>query len=294
MTILDITRAPKGLATPPAQPGGTAFSACAVAIIGAGFSGTMAAIHLRRLLPPEQVIFLIERSGRFARGVAYADTGAAHLLNVRAANMSAFPDDAGHFERWLEAHAANWPGEIHRTPAGIFATRRFYGRYLRAALRAEISTSGGTVRLLADEVQALGSIPGGWRLACRSGKSIAAAGVVLAAGNLPSSRPGDDVEVRDPWTQAALAGLRPDAPVLIAGTGLTMIDLVMALHASGFRGPVAALSRRGLLPHPHEAIGQAWPTPPLPQWRAARRWGCCARCGRSSGPRGRRALAGAR
>ena len=261
VTRLEITRAPDGLAAPPAQLGGTASSACAIAIIGAGFSGTMAAIHLRRLLPPDQVIFLIERSGRFARGLAYADTGAAHLLNVRAANMSAFPDDAGHFERWVEANAANWPGEIHRTPAGIFATRRFYGRYLRAALHAEISASGGTVRLLADEVQALAPTPGGWRLACRSGKSIEAAGVVLAAGNLPASRPCDGVEFRDPWTPAALADLQPDAPVLLVGTGLTMVDLVMALRARGFRGPVVALSRRGLLPHPHEVIGQAWPAP---------------------------------
>jgi uncharacterized NAD(P)/FAD-binding protein YdhS len=258
---LEITRAPDGLAAPPIQLGGTASSACAIAIIGAGFSGTMAAIHLRRLLPPDQVIFLIERSGRFARGLAYADTGAAHLLNVRAANMSAFPDDAGHFERWVEANAANWPNEIHRTPAGIFATRRVYGRYLRAALHAEINASGGTVRLLADEVQALAPTPGGWRLACRSGKSIEAAGVVLAAGNLPSSRPCDGVEFRNPWTPAALADLQPDASVLIVGTGLTMIDLVMTMHARGFHGPVVALSRRGLLPHAHEAVGQVWPTP---------------------------------
>jgi uncharacterized NAD(P)/FAD-binding protein YdhS len=58
-----------------------------------------------------------------------------------------------------------------------------------------------------------------------------------------------------------VAGLRPEAPVLIVGTGLTMIDLVHALAAQGFRGQILALSRRGLLPLAHEHIAQPWPTP---------------------------------
>lgn len=241
-------------------PDGTA-SICATAIIGAGFSGTMAAIHLRRRLPPAQDIHLIERTGAFARGIAYADTGAAHLLNVRAANMSAFADDPQHFERWLDANAAECAGEIHRTPAGIFATRRLYGSYLQATLHAEIAASGGTVRLLADEVQTLTQASGSWQLNCRSGKQITASSVVLASGNLPAERPHDGIEFRDPWTPDALAGLRPDAPVLIVGTGLTMVDITLAMRAQGFSGPIITLSRRGLVPHRHAASGAAWPTP---------------------------------
>src|SRR5271165_2787303 len=115
MTRSEIIRAPDGDRAPPATRGGTETGSCAIAIIGAGFSGTMVAIHLRRRLPPDQMVYLFERSGRFASGLAYADTGAAHLLNVRAANMSALPEDAGHFERWVEANAACWQGEFHRT-----------------------------------------------------------------------------------------------------------------------------------------------------------------------------------
>lgn len=237
----------------------TAAENCAIAIIGAGFSGTMVAIHLRRLLPPEQKIYLIERSGDFARGLAYADTGAAHLLNVRVANMSAFPGDPGHFERWVEQHAAAWPGEIHATPAGCFATRRLYGAYLQATLQEEIASSGGTVRLLADDVQELTRTAEGWRLNGQSGRQVLAQGVVLATGGLPAERPCDGVEFRDPWAPAALAGLDPALPVLIIGTGLTMVDLVLALQAQGFAGRIIALSRRGLVPHPHEAIERSWP-----------------------------------
>lgn len=52
-----------------------------VAIVGAGFSGTMAAIHRRHALPPEWVVVLFARTGRFARGPAYV--GTTSLASIR-------------------------------------------------------------------------------------------------------------------------------------------------------------------------------------------------------------------
>src|SRR5436190_623098 len=83
------------------------------------------------------------RSGRFARGPAYAQTDAPHLLNVRSVNMSALPDDPSHFERWLAEQTQAWSAEVQVTEAGTFATRRLYGRYLRALLYEEMTLSGG-------------------------------------------------------------------------------------------------------------------------------------------------------
>ncbi|MGI4943187.1 MAG: FAD/NAD(P)-binding protein [Janthinobacterium lividum] len=239
-----------------------------VGIVGAGFSGTMAAIHLRRALPPDWVVVLFDRTGRFARGPAYAETGAPHLLNVRSANMSALPDDPGHFERWLASQAGRWPGEVQVTEAGTFASRRLYGRYLRALLYDEMTLSGGRVRLCSDDVTSLdptGLDPAGtgWRITCASGRTVTAAAVVIASGTLPSSQPCDGVVFHDPWAAGATAGLRPGEPVLIVGTGLTMVDLVLAMHARGFDGPVIALSRRGLVPKRHTPPGPAWPCPPF-------------------------------
>ncbi len=232
-----------------------------IAIIGAGFSGTMAAIHLRRELPPNYIVYLFERTGRFARGLAYAASGTPHLLNVRSMNMSAFPQDLGHFERWIEQEAGRFPDEFKRTKAGTFATRRLYGRYLRRLLYEEMKASGGRVRLAADDVIALEHAPEGWRLTCASGRDITVSGLVLAAGNLPSSRSCDGVVFNDPWTQSAISGLRPDEPVLIVGTGLTMIDLALGMNGQGFRGPIVAVSRRGLVPQCHDHVERAWPTP---------------------------------
>ncbi len=233
-----------------------------IVIIGAGFSGTMAAIHLRHALPPDHAVILFDRAGRFTRGPAYAASEAPHLLNVRSVNMSALADDLGHFERWLAGLAAPWPDEVHTTEAGIFASRRLYGRYLRALLYDEMTRSGGRVRLCSDHVLGLAPAKDGWRVACASGREVAAAAVVIASGNLPSSRPGDGVVFHDPWASGATAGLRPGEPVLIVGTGLTMVDLALAMHARGFDGPIIALSRRGLVPQRHAAPGPAWPCAP--------------------------------
>jgi uncharacterized NAD(P)/FAD-binding protein YdhS len=50
---------------------------------------------------------------------------------------------------------------------------------------------------------------------------------------------------------AALADLDPTAPVLLIGTGLTMVDTAISLLGRGHTGPIHALSRRGLLPRRH-------------------------------------------
>jgi uncharacterized NAD(P)/FAD-binding protein YdhS len=39
--------------------------------------------------------------------------------------------------------------------------------------------------------------------------------------------------------------------VIIPGTGLSMIDTVMALHGAGFKGKITAISRNGLIPATH-------------------------------------------
>lgn len=240
------------------------LSNCTIAIIGAGFSGTMMAIQLRHRLPAAARILLIERSGIFARGVAYAQTSQPYLLNVRAANMSAFPHDPGHFERWLSHAPEIAHADIVPTEAGIFAARRLYGRYLQETLAATRQRGHGEVELVEDEIERLTPSRHGWVLRGASGARIQVSGVVLACGNLPSVRPHDGLVFSNPWREDALRGLNPSDAVVIVGTGLTMVDLVFGLQSTGFEGPIIAISRRGLLPHPHAATPGAWPTPDFP------------------------------
>src|SRR3546814_19633354 len=77
-----------------------------IAIIGAGFTGTLLAIELLRLTEGRDRIHLFEKAPPFGRGVAYATESPSHLLNARAGDMSAFDRKPQHFVAWLNSAAA--------------------------------------------------------------------------------------------------------------------------------------------------------------------------------------------
>ena len=110
-------------------------SNCDVAVIGAGFSGTLTAVHLVRMSAGTVSVALIEKRKRFARGVAYATEDPNHLLNVPAGKMGAYAQDPEHFLRWCHEHPdrchAAAVGNIH---AGSFVPRMLYGDYLEELL----------------------------------------------------------------------------------------------------------------------------------------------------------------
>lgn len=224
-----------------------------VAIIGAGFSGTLQAINLLRHDGPRAT--LIERAPVAGTGLAYGAAHPSHVLNVRAANMSAFPDDPGHFVRWLEARGM-------ADAAAAFIPRVTYGEYLRELLESALRNSAGRLRLVRGEVTNLEPGPT-LRIAMAEG-TIEADAAVLAVGNLPPhDPPGLDAALLasprycgDPWDARVPEGLADDDTVLVIGTGLTMVDVALLLDARGFRGRIVALSRRGLLPRPHAPMGE--------------------------------------
>ncbi len=240
-----------------------------IAVIGAGFSGTMAALHLSRLMP-ERPVLLCEKSSAFARGLAYATGCSDHLLNVRATNMSAFPDQPEHFSRWLETCPLDGAAWTRSTPAGLFAARGLYGRYLTDLLLAALSKPGpGPLLMLEnDEVVDLAPTEDGFDLTLAAGRRRRVAGAVLACGNLRAPRGPRSRYAVDPWDDTPLDDLRSDLPLLIIGTGLTMVDAVAALRQRRFDGPILAVSRHGLLPQVHAATAP-WPAPAIPA--AARR-----------------------
>ena len=67
--------------------------ACSIAIVGGGASGALMAAHLLKCAGDRVRLTLIEPRAQIGRGLAYATENESHRLNVRASNMSAFPDD---------------------------------------------------------------------------------------------------------------------------------------------------------------------------------------------------------
>jgi uncharacterized NAD(P)/FAD-binding protein YdhS len=225
-----------------------------IGIIGAGFSGALLALHLLRRCGPLDRIFLIEKSGRLGAGLAYSTGNSSHLLNVRAGNMSAFSAEPNHFVDWLRRLPAQARSVVADDPPGAssFAPRGLFGAYVQQALAEAIwrGERGERLTVVSDAVDAIVRREDGLELQLAVGRKITVDQAVLAIGNFPPARSSGAI-VGDPWDARATAGLDPDAPVLILGTGLTMIDTVVSLLDAGHRGPIRAVSRRGLLPRQH-------------------------------------------
>ena len=231
------------------------MSADHVAIVGAGFSGTLLAVNLLRHGGPRTT--LIERAPSPARGAAYSAAAPEHLLNVRAGNMSALPDQPDHFARWLDG----------RGLPGGFVPRQVYGDYLADLLASASAAAPDRLRIVRAEATGAEVGGDGVRIALTGDTAITANTLVLAPGNLPPSVPGgldaDDLPpgcyVADPWRGKLAEGLDDDDTVLVLGTGLTMVDVALLLDARGFGGTIVAVSRRGLAPRAHDAAAP----PPL-------------------------------
>jgi uncharacterized NAD(P)/FAD-binding protein YdhS len=209
-----------------------------VAIVGAGYSGTIAAVEIARAAPGCEII-LIEKSGHFARGAAYGTTSPGHLLNVRARNMSALAGEPGHFAAW--AAGEGWSPDD-------YVPRRDYRRYLAGLLDGAAGIARVTGEAVAVEDGAI-------RLA--SGERIDCDAAVLAGGNFPSRLPAafGPRAIHDPWGPEGAAKVAEAAAsggeLLLVGTGLTMVDMAVSLEEAGFAGRITATSRRGLVPRPH-------------------------------------------
>ncbi len=234
-----------------------------LAIAGAGFSGTMLALHALRCAPPGTAIVLIERGHWFGQGAAYTTGNPSHLLNVPAGRMSAFYDRPGDFLEWLHKR----PGWENSTGQS-FVSRQAYGAYIRHLLKTELRHDGSPSRLtlVRGDLQAIRRDGAALCLQLDRGRTIAADLAVLATGNFPPEPPvvadpsfyDGPLFRADPWGPAAFEGLAPQDPVLLIGTGLTAVDVVISLIDRGHSGPITAVSRRGLVPLPH-ASG---PVPP--------------------------------
>lgn len=236
-----------------------------VAVIGAGFSGTMAALHLLPRLGARPIL-LCERGERFACGIAYGSDDPGHLLNVRAANMSAYPEQPNHFLDWLERAPGARPEQVHATSAGTFVSRHLYGQYLTSLLNEAVAGQDGASRLILVPDEAVDLVPeaDGYRLILAGGVSHKIAGAVLAVGNLLPAGTEGDRYIANPWATTFTDGLREGEPVVVVGSGLTMVDIALHLQRAGFAGPLIAVSRRGLRPHVHAATTRR----PVPSFTA--------------------------
>ncbi|MFY9886477.1 MAG: FAD/NAD(P)-binding protein [Candidatus Cybelea sp.] len=217
-----------------------------VAVIGGGFSGAAVAANLARHTPRDLTLAVFDPDD-LGRGAAYGTRHREHILNTRAHMMSLYVDEPDHFVRWLGPRGA--PSD--------FLPRRLYGEYVAESAQRELRA----VRFMHVRERIAKIVrgdSGGFVVESSSGTRYDARSIVLATGN---PAPNDEflpLEVRlhagyidDPWRfdYRSVGG-----HVLVVGSGLTALDVLVALKGCGHRGTVHVLSRRGRYPEVHEAV----------------------------------------
>ncbi len=228
-----------------------------VVIVGGGFSGTMTAAQTLRQAHKTGLsvkVILIERRGAIGEGLAYSTRETAHLLNVPAGRMSAWPDRPDDFVQW----ATQRYGEVRPTD---FLPRQWYGEYVRESLLSTADEVGDSAKLVVvfDEVRRIARHPsGGWMVHLAQEASLCADAVVLSVGHRPPSDPiakrwsGQRTRfISDPWRPFATNVVGPDDAVIVLGRGLTAVDTVLSLSQKPRRAPITLVSRHGLLPNAH-------------------------------------------
>jgi len=213
----------------------------------------LAAAHMLKH-PSTLRVDLFEPGADLAAGIAYATENPVHLLNVAAKGMSAFADQPDHFVEWVKGNP-KWMPEGGWTPRS-FVPRRLYRDYLASMVEPYISS--GRLQLHRKQIVDLVERPDGVELVASDGSRCRADGAVLATGN---ESPGGKAAAwrRDYWSSPSGFDIPSDASVVVVGTGLSMIDSVMSLLERGHSGPIAAISRRGLVPRPHDNAARRAP-----------------------------------
>jgi len=221
-----------------------------VVIVGGGASGVLLACHLLRRFANDIKVTLIERNPTLGRGLAYGTANPSHLLNVRAANMSAFADDPDHFWQWLLANKLAADG----SDPFCFVSRQIYGRYIESLLEGLTYGNNRKLDVIKAECVAVAPTAAGATATLANGSGISADVVVLATGNETAQTHLTNLLYASPWQVPGEASIPGDGHVVILGAGLTMIDYVQSLLNAGHRGPITAISRHGLLPRSHRSV----------------------------------------
>jgi len=250
------------------MPGISSSSARTIAIIGAGYSGTLSAINLLRRKQSDGLrIILLDRNTRPGRGLAFRTWDDNLVLNVPAGNMSAFADDSGHFVRYCQ----NIDPAFN---AGSFVSRRIYGDYLEQTLQEEIDAHPhSTLERMHATVLAVREVHGGgsYQLDLAEQVPLNAHQVVLAFGHFTPLNPGPFPDffktgsyIANPWDFAALDRIGGDAPVALLGAAHTALDVLFRLTSQSDARKIYLISRRGLALQPHRSHPQSPPVTGFP------------------------------
>ena len=229
----------------------------AVGIIGGGISGTCIVLNLLKQARKPLHILWFDAHDRFCKGLAYSTKEKSHLLNVRAGNMSVFTDEPDHFVKWLELHYPEYT-------ATDFVPRNLFGVYVTDTYQAlKESNKHLLITCKAEEVTAIDRIENTYRIHAKGTDEVHK--IILALGNFLPANPPSRSNVftqstryfRDAFHEGVIPCALAATSLTIIGAGLTMLDIVVALEASHYKGKITIISPHGYLPQAHTQLPEA-------------------------------------
>jgi uncharacterized NAD(P)/FAD-binding protein YdhS len=195
------------------------------------------------------------------RGRAFQADSSSILANAPVAAMSIRHGDSSHAERWLLRQGL-WEGGNSQK---AILPRQFYGEYIAHHandLLRDLRQRGWRVDVVQHNVTSIA--PAGssrYTLDVDGGRDEFDYVILCAGGSVlgsPFALDMCDGYIADPYpTRERLNAIPSDASVGILGSGLTAVDVAVALKERGHVGPVRMYSRSGALPQARRS-GPAW------------------------------------
>lgn len=230
-----------------------------VAIVGLGAAGlcVLHEIVAQKTSDMALSIVVYDPSGMTPLGEAYSTPHPEHLLNVRADNMGISADNPRGFFEWLQRTVS----ETHTPHAATdFLPRKIYGHYLRDTLQNTLKIAAKKTILIDQIPHQIIRIESGnndYILNSDGHVPVRASQLILATGNAFSTSKSLQHIVK-PWHYDFTSlSTSPPASITIIGSGLTAVDTIISLLASGYKGTIDCMSRHGWFPAAHCAPSPA-------------------------------------
>jgi uncharacterized NAD(P)/FAD-binding protein YdhS len=223
-----------------------------IAIIGGGISGTFTVLQCLKQCRRSLTILWFDANNQFCKGLAYSTWDDNHLLNVRANNMSVFPDEADHFVNWLTIHSPQYS-------AKDFVPRKIYGIYVQSAFELlQKANPLVQVKTITKEVHHVERSTAGFVIK-NDQNAYQVEKLILALGNFlpahPRSVSKDFIRSENYFQNAFDPNLIKKAlrctDITIIGSGLTMVDVIVSLAKKNYNGTIRVISPHGYIPQPH-------------------------------------------
>jgi uncharacterized NAD(P)/FAD-binding protein YdhS len=223
-----------------------------IAIVGGGISGTLTVLQLiKQSIKPLSIIWF-DTQNKFCKGYAYTTFDEHHLLNVRAGNMSIFPDVPNHFVNWL----VQFYPEFN---AKDFIPRKIYGDYVLHTFEDYKNRNPlVSIRQIAEEVKCIDRSNDVFTI--KTHQNYQAKKIVLAFGNFlpahPSSISKEFISSKSYFQNAFNVQLTAQVQlhnnITIIGSGLTMIDVIVSLSHFNYKGTINVISPHAYIPQAHQ------------------------------------------